>query len=69
MKPLLYLLSLLAFVWKVVYKMEKKVKDRDFLGGHGRSLWLLQKPESVYINLANIKVTLKDVGELTFLYF
>lgn len=41
MKPLLYLLSLLAFVCNVMYKMERKVKDRDLLGGHGRSLWLL----------------------------
>lgn len=40
----------------------KKGKDRDFLGGHGRSLWLLQKLKSLYINLANIKVTLKDFG-------
>lgn len=43
-----------------MFKIEKKVKDRNFLSGHGRSLWLLQKPKSLCIYLASINVTLKD---------
>lgn len=39
MKPLLYLLSLLAFVCNVMYKMERL--RTGILDGHGRSLWLL----------------------------